>query len=132
MNCVLTIIVPTICCVKNKNHSCTRIFLVTFYKQLIPSLCTEKPDFNMSYQQDMHNTLKTPKLRPPKRMSFHKIKNHSTYTVEWFLFFLSAYFYTLKRKSTTSPSLITYSLPSWRTKPASLALVMLPEAIKSS
>ena len=40
--------------------------------------------------------------------------------------------YTLKRKSTTSPSLMTYSLPSERTRPFSLAAFMLPQAIRSS
>ena len=40
--------------------------------------------------------------------------------------------YTLKRNSTTSPSLMTYSLPSERTRPFSLAAFMLPQAIRSS
>ena len=35
--------------------------------------------------------------------------------------------YTLKRKSTTSPSRITYSLPSLRTSPFSLAAAILPQ-----
>ena len=40
--------------------------------------------------------------------------------------------YTLKRKRTTSPSCITYSLPSERTRPFSLAAAMEPLAIRSS
>lgn len=38
---------------------------------------------------------------------------------------------TLKRNSTTSPSFITYSLPSERTSPFSLAAAMLPHSIRS-
>ena len=39
---------------------------------------------------------------------------------------------TLKRNSTTSPSAITYSLPSMRTRPAARAAVMEPAVIRSS
>jgi hypothetical protein len=39
---------------------------------------------------------------------------------------------TLKRNSTTSPSFMTYCLPSMRTFPATLAADMLPAATRSS
>lgn len=39
---------------------------------------------------------------------------------------------TLKRNSTTSPSCITYSLPSMRTLPAALAAAIDPAATRSS
>ncbi len=41
-------------------------------------------------------------------------------------------FQTLKRNNTISPSFITYSLPSLRTRPFSLAALILPHAIRSS
>ena len=40
--------------------------------------------------------------------------------------------YTLNRKLTMSPSFITYSLPSLRTRPFALALAMVPQAFMSS
>ena len=40
--------------------------------------------------------------------------------------------YTLNRNSTMSPSFMTYSLPSERTRPFSLAAFMEPQAIRSS
>ena len=40
--------------------------------------------------------------------------------------------YTLKRKSTTSPSCMIYSLPSRRARPFSLAAFRLPQATRSS
>ena len=41
-------------------------------------------------------------------------------------------FYTLKRNIVTSPSCMTYSLPSRRKRPFSLAACMLPQAFRSS
>jgi hypothetical protein len=40
--------------------------------------------------------------------------------------------HTLKRNSTTSPSAMTYSLPSIRTLPAAFAAAMEPAAMRSS
>ena len=41
-------------------------------------------------------------------------------------------YYTLNRKLTMSPSFITYSLPSLRTRPLALAAAMEPQAFMSS
>ena len=46
--------------------------------------------------------------------------------------FAFALYYTLNRNSTMSPSFITYSFPSDRTRPFSLAAAMEPQAIRSS
>ena len=45
---------------------------------------------------------------------------------------LYTFCHTLKRNSTMSPSFITYSLPSERTSPFSLAAFMEPQALRSS
>ena len=61
---------------------------------------------------------------------YHSIYTPANPRIYWFL--LYKFVYTLKRKCVTSPSFITYSLPSRRTRPFSLAAFWLPQACKSS
>ena len=79
----------------------------------------------------LKNSVDNDKEQPHKENLIKRQQKPVNRSIYWFIIAINLY-YTLKRKCVTSPSFITYSLPSRRTRPFSLAAFWLPQACKSS
>ena len=102
------------------------LILANTIKQIPPAVSME----GCVYPRQRISIKPYPKAPIVNKMEF-LLKEDKINHPEYFAFFKINY--TLKRKRTISPSFITYSLPSLRTKPFSFAVTIFPpQAIKSS